>query len=220
MRARRAPPVSSRWTPTETRSSSISTADVPALVGGRLPPGVPTPTPVVVHPAFPVAPVALRLYRISRTTMSNRIPLLLILATASCGGAPTVTPPSPLTATPPSVQAAALPPAPAAAPPPGIRLPRTVKPVRYSATPTIVPAEETTKGSIDIDLSFGEPSQTLWLNARELTVDAASLEAGGKKIEARALPGGDDFVGFALAEQAPAGPARLHVDYRGKISSK
>jgi len=152
--------------------------------------------------------------------MSNRLTLLLILITASCGGAPAATPPPPLTSTPSNTQAAALPPAPAPAPPPGIRLPRTAKPVRYSATLTIVPAEDTTKGAIDIDLSLSEPTQAIWLNGTELTVDAASLEVGGKKIAARAVPGGDDFIGFALAEQVPAGPARLHVDYRGKISSK
>ncbi|HEU4535737.1 MAG TPA: M1 family metallopeptidase, partial [Polyangiaceae bacterium] len=119
----------------------------------------------------------------------------------------------------PAPPAAAPPPAPAPRPP-SLRLPPTASPVRASATLTLVPAAETFEGEIDLDLTFNEASDLLWLNARDIEVREARLEAGGATVAARAVPGGDEFVGFAFARPAPKGPARLHVAYRGKVSGK
>jgi cytosol alanyl aminopeptidase len=153
--------------------------------------------------------------------MSNRLPLLLLtLAAVSCAAQPAETPPPAVPPAPPAAANAALPSAALSPSPPSLRLPRTAAPVRYRATLTVVPAEDTLKGAIDIDLSLAEPTSVIWLNGTELTVDGASLEVGGKTVPARAVAGGADFVGFALDAPAPAGPARLHVDYRGQISGK
>jgi alanyl aminopeptidase len=141
----------------------------------------------------------------------------MVLAAVSCGGQPQgPLPPPP----PPGTLGAALPKPPPPSPPSGLRLPRTATPVRYQATLTVVPTEAVLRGAIDIDLSLAEPSSVLWLNGTAITVERASLEAGGKKIAARAVPGGEDFIGFVFDQQAPRGPARLHVDYQGAISTK
>jgi alanyl aminopeptidase len=152
--------------------------------------------------------------------MSNRLSLLLVLVAASCVAQPAETPPPAVPPPPPATGNAALPPAAAAPSPPSLRLPRTAMPVRYRATLTVVPSEDTLKGAIDIDLTLTEPSSLIWLNGTELTVSGATLEVGGKKLPARTVPGGADFIGFALDAPAPAGPARLHVDYQGRISGK
>jgi alanyl aminopeptidase len=141
--------------------------------------------------------------------MMRRLSFALVLA-ASCAAEPLVPPPPPPAPT-----------ARAEAPrPPALRLPRTAAPLRYAATLTFVSPFETFSGAVDIDLSFTEPSSLLWLGATALTVSEARLESGGKSMAARVVPGGDDFIGFAFDEPAPAGPARLHVVYRGEISAK
>jgi alanyl aminopeptidase len=99
-------------------------------------------------------------------------------------------------------------------------LSKAARPIRYQATLTLVPAAEGFEGAVDIELDLAEPTSLLWLNGTELTVGDARLEVGGRSIAARAVAGGDDFLGFALAESAPAGPARLHVTYRGRVSDK
>ncbi len=79
-------------------------------------------------------------------------------------------------------------------------------------------------GVADLDLVFGQPSSFLWLNATHLTVTDARLtlpgEAAGATAGLRVVPGGDDFVGFALGRTVPAGPAHLRISYGGKISVK
>ena len=104
--------------------------------------------------------------------------------------------------------------------PPQLRLPVTVAPVRYTAELTIMPTQETFSGTIDIALNVREATPLIWLNAKDLTIEAASLTAGGNALAARVVPGGTDFVGFAFEQPVPMGEATLHVVYSGKISSR
>jgi alanyl aminopeptidase len=107
-----------------------------------------------------------------------------------------------------------------AATPPSLRLPDTVKPVRYSVELTIVPSEESFRGSIDIEIEVKKPTSIIWLNARFLTVELARIEGAGAPAQARIVPGGDDFVGFEFDQTLAPGAARLHLEYRGEISRK
>jgi alanyl aminopeptidase len=143
----------------------------------------------------------------------------LALAGLACTGEPLPPADNPKTpasaATTVATAAAAPPPA-----PPAFRLPATAVPRKMAATLTIVPTEDIFQGSVDIDLAIAAPARVLWLHGTELTVSAASLEVGGKRLTARAVPGGEDFIGFAFDEEVPAGPARLSVTYTGKVSDK
>ena len=105
----------------------------------------------------------------------------------------------------------------AAAPPepPAFRLPDDAKPVRYSIDLTIIPGEDTFRGTADIELIFARPSALLWLNATDLTIDQASFTT--PNIKTQVIPGGANFVGFAL-DSPITGNATLHVSYQGKIS--
>ncbi|MCC6557902.1 MAG: ERAP1-like C-terminal domain-containing protein [Polyangiaceae bacterium] len=148
--------------------------------------------------------------------MKLRLLSVALLTAAACAAPPLEPPPPvpPAVAAPPAASAAA------PAPPAGIRLDRAVMPVRHRATLTVVPGDPVLAGEIEIELALRAETGVLWLNATEITVDEAHVEAGGKRIAARVLPGGEDLVGFALAEEAPAGAARLFVRYRGAISAK
>ena len=107
-----------------------------------------------------------------------------------------------------------------AATPPSLRLPDTVIPVRYSVELTIDPSETSFRGSVDIELEVRKPTNTIWLNARFLTLELARLESSGAPAQARIVPGGDDFVGFEFDQALAPGAARLHLEYKGEISRK
>lgn len=105
-----------------------------------------------------------------------------------------------------------------AASPPKLRLDDAARPTRYAARISVNPADPTFKGSIDIDLKISRATDTLWLNATELTIEKATLTVGGATLPARVLPGGDDFVGFGFDKPVQPGVARLHVEWKGKLS--
>src|SRR5690242_16177499 len=108
----------------------------------------------------------------------------------------------------------------AAPKPPALRLDDTARPVKYAARVHVVPTEPTFEADIDIELTLKRATNLLWLNATGLTVKSAFFTVAGNRVPAKAVPGGDDFLGFQTAKPLPAGPATLHVDYSGKVSQK
>jgi alanyl aminopeptidase len=104
--------------------------------------------------------------------------------------------------------------------PPTLRLPDSVHPRRYAVELTIVPSEDSFRGSIDIELEVRKPTNILWLNARYLTVELARLEGASQTLQARVIPGGEDFVGLQFDPALAPGAARLHLEYRGEINKK
>lgn len=102
--------------------------------------------------------------------------------------------------------------------PPTLRLERGVRPVRYAARLTVDPVQPTFAGSIDIDLTIAAPTGLVWLHGTDLTVAKAAFTVGGASVPARVVPGGSDFIGFDVGRPLPAGAARLHVEWKGKIS--
>ncbi len=104
--------------------------------------------------------------------------------------------------------------------PPALRLPHTASPARVTASLTIVPGQPAFDGVVDIDVKVNEPARVLWLNGTALTVTEAHADVMGKAFPARAVTGGEDFVGLVFDEPLPVGAARLHLAYRGKISDR
>ena len=76
----------------------------------------------------------------------------------------------------------------AAPAPPKLRLPAGVHPTRMALDLTIIPGQPRFSGKVDIDLALDAPTTLVWLNATELTVDAAELRAGGTIHRARVVP--------------------------------
>lgn len=103
--------------------------------------------------------------------------------------------------------------------PPKLRLDLSVEPSSYSADLTIVPDRDSFRGSVDIHLDVREPSEVIWLNAIGLHIQDASFqpESGGAE-PAKAVPGGDQFLGFQFNHPI-SGKGVLHVAYQGRISS-
>ena len=103
-----------------------------------------------------------------------------------------------------------------AAGPPTLRLPEGVRPLKYAAELTLLPDSPTFKGSIDIDVTFSVPTASFYINAKEIAIASAEVN----KIKLAAKPANEDFVELRAASKIPAGAAKLHFEYSGKISPK
>lgn len=157
----------------------------------------------------------------------HRYSLLFALVCVSCSG-PTgevtksqLVEPTPVAKQPQPVGLQADEPPPPPPPAPKLRLPNSVRPVEYRAALTIDPDAEVFSGVIDIDISILERTSHLWLNATDIDIDKANLQARGRTFNVERLPTSTDhFLGFALGATLPAGSATLHLEYRGKMSEK
>jgi hypothetical protein len=111
----------------------------------------------------------------------------------------------------------------AAGQPPKLRLAEVqdIAPAGYRVDLTLDPAKDSFAGVIDIRVDVKKPAETIWLNAKKIAVEAASIASGGKTWQAKTIPGGDNFLGLQLDSALPVGgnqnplyrkrPARRHL---------
>ena len=119
------------------------------------------------------------------------------------------------TATPPAApQAAAA--APAEVPPtlPG-RLPFGIEPLHYALTVHPDAPNLAFTGSVAIDIDVQRASDSLTLNAADLTIDRATID--GTAVKSTTLDAAAQTVTFTFAEPLSVGRHKLAVDYKGKI---
>ncbi len=98
---------------------------------------------------------------------------------------------------------------------PKLRLGADIRPTRYAAELTAVPAAATFSGILDIDVTLAKPVSLVWLNANDLIVLQATVNSQPAVPE----PAGGDFIALRLPAALPAGPAKIHIVYQGKISA-
>jgi len=110
--------------------------------------------------------------------------------------------------------------------PPTIRLPATAVPLRQSVDLTIIPDQDHYTGAVAIQLDLRERTSVLWLNAKQIDVQAASIEpsgraaggaAGARVAASRIAESSGELLGLRLASPVGPGPALLRIDYRGTL---
>lgn len=102
------------------------------------------------------------------------------------------------------------------------RLPTTVVPSRYELELAPDLDAATFAGTVAIAVDVRQPVDEVVLNALELEIDEAWVEApDGTRIDATvALDAETERATFALASTAPAGPATVHARFRGALNDK
>jgi alanyl aminopeptidase len=124
-------------------------------------------------------------------------------------------------APPPRPATSAVPPATTAAlpgtdePVPTLRLPGDVHPLAESIELHVDPKQDRYTGSVDISVSLDKPRALVWLHGKALHVTAASVVPdGAPPMSATWEERHDSGVArLVLASPAPAGKARLHVEF-------
>jgi cytosol alanyl aminopeptidase len=99
---------------------------------------------------------------------------------------------------------------------PRFRLGDSVRPEHYQVVLTLSPAEETFSGTVDIQVNIRQAQPVIWLNATNLIVQRATVNS----TAARPVKEGDDFLGLTMEQPVGPGPARIHIEYQGRISQK
>jgi puromycin-sensitive aminopeptidase len=102
------------------------------------------------------------------------------------------------------------------------RLPRTVVPSNYQIhlTPDLV--AHTFDGRVTIEVDIHESVTSFAVNALELNVCAAVVEAGGQRVTSAEPTYHDEFqtATFAFTEPLPVGPALVHLSFTGTLNDQ
>ena len=97
-------------------------------------------------------------------------------------------------------------------------MPAGARPTHYRVELDLDPSRDVFRGSVTIGLSLDAPTDLVWVNATDLTIDEAAVTEGGASHVARIVAGGDDFVGLAFDSPLPAGAAEARITYAGKVA--
>src|SRR6266568_1672508 len=100
----------------------------------------------------------------------------------------------------------------AAAETPTLRLPQTVKPIRYALEATLDPSADSYSGRVEIDVTVTAGTDTVWLHAVNLEISGATV--GGSPAE-NAQKG--EFLGLKPQKPLVAGPTQIRLDFKTKL---
>jgi cytosol alanyl aminopeptidase len=102
---------------------------------------------------------------------------------------------------------------------PGFRLPDTARPTRYLLDLTILPDQPVFQGTAKIGVELKERTDTIWLNAKDLTISAITVTSGGASAAARWRTT-DEMLALLLAKPAGPGHVDVEIHYTGKLDEK
>lgn len=109
---------------------------------------------------------------------------------------------------------------PALPPPPQFLLSDDVIPKKYTVDLTIDPNLDTFEGWARIQVEMRKAQSGVWLNAKDLTVRDATIQAAGRERKARAQTAGGEFLGMELDGAIGPGPLLLSIHYQGQLNEK
>jgi cytosol alanyl aminopeptidase len=110
----------------------------------------------------------------------------------------------------------------AADPPPAGRLGDDVQPRRGALEVDVDPREPRFRGRVTFELELARPVSTIWLHAsHELAIERATVTVGGRALAPRRLSDARrDLIGFAVGHRIGPGPARLAIEYGGRLGAQ
>ena len=103
---------------------------------------------------------------------------------------------------------------------PSFLLPDDAAPVKYKLDLTVDPARPTFDGAIQIEVDLRKPTPILWLNAKDLVLQDATVDFAGRTHPAHLETSGGEFLG--VKPDTPLGPGRatITIHYHGRLDDK
>jgi alanyl aminopeptidase len=92
-----------------------------------------------------------------------------------------------------------------------------IQPSGYRATLSLDPAKDDFEGTIQIQVDVNKATRVVWLNANQIAVKSASVTSAERKIAAKPVAGGKDFLALELASELAVGRAMIDITYTGKV---
>ena len=93
-------------------------------------------------------------------------------------------------------------------------------PARYRVELTIDPARDSFDGRIHIEIQLHKAVRVLWLNAADLSVSRARIEAHGRVHAARPIAAPGELLALELPVPVGPGPATVSLEYRALLPEK
>jgi alanyl aminopeptidase len=106
---------------------------------------------------------------------------------------------------------------------PEFRLPDAARPTRYRIDLTILPDQPTFRGRAIISVDLKERTDTIWLNAKDLTISGMRVRFYGTPMGGDNHPRWrttDEFLAVILATPIGPGPAEIEIFYTGNLDAK
>jgi alanyl aminopeptidase len=99
-------------------------------------------------------------------------------------------------------------------------LPDGIVPTKHTIELTIDPAHNTFRGWARIAVELQKEQSEIWLNGKDLALEQAFIEFGGKthKVRVKAVAG--EFIRLSPGQPVGPGPAVLSIRYRAPLSAK
>ncbi|KAF9157239.1 hypothetical protein DFQ26_008951 [Actinomortierella ambigua] len=105
-----------------------------------------------------------------------------------------------------------------------VALPKTVKPVHYKVELSPDLEKFTFRGYVAIDIHVNEPTSTIQLNTKELTLDNTWVEIaandGRLEPESTGYDEAHEITTLKFASEVPKGDAKLHMTFDGTLNDK
>ena len=92
-------------------------------------------------------------------------------------------------------------------------------PARQTVQLTIDPSRDTFEGSVSISIDLREPTSVIWLNAKNLVITQAIVQAGHVGVGTRKVLTSGERIGIDVG-QPLTGPWTLRLTYQGRLDDK
>lgn len=105
---------------------------------------------------------------------------------------------------------------------PAGQLSRDAVPTHYALDLKIVPTEDRFSGKVTIDVTLKNPTATIWMHGKGLSVTTATVEDGGAAIAAtwREIPDSDGVAELALSRPAKGPTVRVTLTYTAPFNTR
>jgi alanyl aminopeptidase len=107
---------------------------------------------------------------------------------------------------------------------PSFRLPQVAHPTHYTLDLTLDPGQTAFHGIATIAIELTQPTKTLWLNQKDLTIRKVTVrsgkDAGRGSARAASFVTPDEFLGITFPRRLPAGPITLEIAWDGSLNDQ
>jgi len=103
---------------------------------------------------------------------------------------------------------------------PSFRLSQVARPIHYTLNLVLDPTQPAFQGNASISIELKQPTKTIWLNQKDITVRKVAFRSGGGPARSASFVTPDEFLGITFPHELPAGPITLEIAWDGLLNDR